>query len=656
MICCRSASSSLACLLLAIAASACGAKPQAAAPRASSADSCASVQAAISSAMLRLDGALEDDRTRGGLASPLHLMRRTEEAALRTLAALSQLRVDDWRVKGAADAFAASATEIVQFAHRYQAVLEDSAVVLAPKAAEVYAAAAAVDEACGAPKAPAECTELKSALEAARPASSDPDAVDSATTGLERINVRSAALKAKVARLVEAQRAMTEAARPVILRLKQSDRSAALSASLKASTEKVVQTCGPFPAVPSVPAAEAARWTSPAAVDVRKLTVVVRVKPPGNLPGMFEAFARREERLAPFYRAVASGGFGSGVVMVQGDGAARRAYVVTNRHVVEYVDDAEIYLETGDLVGRAPVIYADSRYDLAVLALPPNAPFAAGFGLATAPARDQSAVIATGFPGIGNRPSYQTTRGYVSNERFVFDEEGRNMLYVQHTAPIDGGSSGGPLTNDAGALLGVNTFKLRGREGAAFAAPVFAVSAVASEATDIDRLRRSPDWLRAGARDACLELVGELASDKPRSMMAQRMISAWMTAQHGLESFQLFADTDEKFGHLWAESPLDTMRFAVTQRIWREAHTAGGVDWAETCTHPNAEDWGNIQSAERVRFTLRMRRGERRIGFRWERGGWRLVEMEFKNVVRAEPAPTPAKGGKKKAKAPSASR
>jgi hypothetical protein len=107
-----------------------------------------------------------------------------------------------------------------------------------------------------------------------------------------------------------------------------------------------------------------------------------------------------------------------------------------------------------------------------------------------------------------------------------------------------------------------------------------------------------------------------------------------MTARDGLDSYEVLAEGDPQLRQMWADDPIETMRFAVAQRIWREAASAGGVDWSETCTHPHAEDWQNIQTSDRVRFTLRMRRGEREIALRWERGGWKLVGLEWKGAVK----------------------
>src|SRR5690606_21053089 len=128
---------------------------------------------------------------------------------------------------------------------------------------------------------------------------------------------------------------------------------------------------------------------------------------------------------------------------------------------------------TRDLLD-AEVVHVDPHHDLAVLEVVPDAngrgPFERGVALETTPAADQQTVIAAGFPGMAGAPSYQVTRGYVSNRR-VRRHDGDLSTYVQHTAPTDPGSSGGPLLSERGRLIGINTLKIRGREGVAFAVP-----------------------------------------------------------------------------------------------------------------------------------------------------------------------------------------
>ena len=84
--------------------------------------------------------------------------------------------------------------------------------------------------------------------------------------------------------------------------------------------------------------------------DPRKLTVLVHMKPPVEIEKAMLALAKDaddpEER--SFYEGRAEGAFGSGFFLVRKDGGV---FVVTNRHVVELGERAELALADGTSLG-----------------------------------------------------------------------------------------------------------------------------------------------------------------------------------------------------------------------------------------------------------------------------------------------------------------
>ena len=72
---------------------------------------------------------------------------------------------------------------------------------------------------------------------------------------------------------------------------------------------------------------------------------------------------------------------------------------------------------------------------------------------------------------IGNPLSLESTvsNGIVSGIRTVEEEGGK---FLQVTAPISPGSSGGPLFNMAGEVVGITTMYLKGGENLNFAIPI----------------------------------------------------------------------------------------------------------------------------------------------------------------------------------------
>ncbi|MGI0494462.1 S1C family serine protease [Alkalinema pantanalense CENA528] len=155
---------------------------------------------------------------------------------------------------------------------------------------------------------------------------------------------------------------------------------------------------------------------------------------------------------------------GSGVI-IEKDGL-----IITNAHVVAGATNITVKLENGRQVKATVVSTGKSGcLDLALLQLSgmQNLPTLKVAPL-TSIAPGQS-VFAIGFP-LG-MPSASITQGIVSNLH-------TQLGFVQHDAPINNGNSGGALVNSRGELVGINTLKLRDREGMSFAHSVDRIQAV----------------------------------------------------------------------------------------------------------------------------------------------------------------------------------
>ena len=164
------------------------------------------------------------------------------------------------------------------------------------------------------------------------------------------------------------------------------------------------------------------------------------------------------------------GTFGSGVVVEHGG----KKYVLTNLHVIGYADKATIIFQLHDKTIRYEhcEVANIGQTDLAAIALPADCEMIA-LPLYAGEIEEDMSIVAAGFPELANKPSWQLTRGIISNARLDVDNRERAMRIIQHTASIDPGSSGGPLLlkNDEGKyeILGVNTWKAFYREGVGLA-------------------------------------------------------------------------------------------------------------------------------------------------------------------------------------------
>jgi S1-C subfamily serine protease len=140
--------------------------------------------------------------------------------------------------------------------------------------------------------------------------------------------------------------------------------------------------------------------------------------------------------------------------------------VVTNRHVIEA---GKRFAITSSFLGKEPLparliaATRDSEYtnpDFAVLRAEKVPANVRALALSTQPKLLQT-VVASGFPSSEIRvdanlvtPNTVFSQGEVS----VLQPQPNNMVLVLHTARIATGSSGGPLVNRCGNVVGVNTF------------------------------------------------------------------------------------------------------------------------------------------------------------------------------------------------------
>jgi S1-C subfamily serine protease len=163
---------------------------------------------------------------------------------------------------------------------------------------------------------------------------------------------------------------------------------------------------------------------------------------------------------------------GSGIVLDTGK-------VLTNAHNL-HGDEIHVYFSDGR-EAEGKVLGADGDGDLAVIAVDtkdaPALEWGGGSELSIG-----SPVIALGNPSGGG---LRVTAGFVSGVGRAFrGPRGRRVAgAVEHTAPLLPGSSGGPIVNADGQLLGINTNRL----GSGF---YLAIAADAGLRTRVDALSR----------------------------------------------------------------------------------------------------------------------------------------------------------------------
>ena len=140
---------------------------------------------------------------------------------------------------------------------------------------------------------------------------------------------------------------------------------------------------------------------------------------------------------------------------------------VTNDHVVEGEDHVIAVTQTGERI-RARVKRRDALRDLALLELERVGPEPLFPGQALRPG---AAVLASGAP---LEAGFSLTTGVVSALGRQVDPQ-QPIRYVQHSAAVNPGSSGGPLVDALGQVIGVNSRISDGSRffvGIAYAIPI----------------------------------------------------------------------------------------------------------------------------------------------------------------------------------------
>lgn len=169
-------------------------------------------------------------------------------------------------------------------------------------------------------------------------------------------------------------------------------------------------------------------------------------------------------------------GVGSGVI-IDKDG-----YILTNSHVIAdgNAKSINVLFENGDTV-KAKVLWNDKTLDLAIIKVD-------GGNLTVAELGDSDTLevgqlaVAIGNP-LGLDFQRTVTSGIISGLNRSVRVSDNNVIedLIQTDASINFGNSGGPLLNNQGQVIGINTAKASSGEGLGFAIPINLIKPIAAE-------------------------------------------------------------------------------------------------------------------------------------------------------------------------------
>ena len=282
---------------------------------------------------------------------------------------------------------------------------------------------------------------------------------------------------------------------------------------------------GPFGGLP----APGADVTQQAALDTGAAQPPQAQSPPVSLADLVE---RVQPAMVKITVDLKRGGSVQGSGFLFGD----RSTVVTNYHVIEGAAAIRVRFKDSNDMGVLGVAGYDKGNDLAVVKIPHDARRASPLGMSPSLPRVGEKAFAFGSP---QGFSFTTSEGIVSAVRS--GSEIRKILrelsgadeytqlglsitntWLQITTPISTGNSGGPLLDDQGRLIGVNTLTLRSGQNLNLAIAAGHVRDLVDQSkqrpmiavTDLPAPRRSPSASPAprGAAGAETEIRIQIAS------------------------------------------------------------------------------------------------------------------------------------------------
>ncbi len=188
--------------------------------------------------------------------------------------------------------------------------------------------------------------------------------------------------------------------------------------------------------------------------------------------------AQIAERSTPAIVSVhTEAGLGTGFVLRE-DG-----WIVTNLHVVAGHDDVMVLLANGKRLPVVEVMNASPQHDLVILRVDAAKLPVLRLGDSDH-VRPGDPIVAIGHP-LGLEDT--VSNGLVSAIRKVQDD----LIVLQISAPIAPGSSGGPLFNEHGEVIGVATAILRGGQNINLGLPANYVHALANSPEPISLVQLS---------------------------------------------------------------------------------------------------------------------------------------------------------------------
>lgn len=207
--------------------------------------------------------------------------------------------------------------------------------------------------------------------------------------------------------------------------------------------------------------------------------------------------------------------------------------VVTNRHVIDGAFKAEVHTTSGNTYNVRGVLAVDGEGDIALLQIDIGPNIVSPLAITRTSPQEGESVVVVGNP-LGLEGS--VSNGIVSAVRDI-PNFGR---IIQITAPISSGSSGSPVINMQGQVIGVATLQLTDGQSLNFAVPSDRVAALNASAirTLSEVVAATKKSQRATAERFYMQGLGFLSKDD---------------CEKALPYFKRATDADLTYAEAWAQ-------------------------------------------------------------------------------------------------------
>jgi len=241
--------------------------------------------------------------------------------------------------------------------------------------------------------------------------------------------------------------------------------------------------------------------------------------------------------------------------------------IVTNRHVIDGAYRAEIHSSNGAVYSVKGVLAVDAEGDIAVLKIDSPATYVRPLPLDKTSPQEGESIVVIGNP-LGLEGS--VTNGIVSAVRDI-PTFGR---IIQITAPISSGSSGSPVVNMQGQVIGIATLQITGGQSVNFAIPSERISQlqIAPAITLSELVTATGRNKRAKAVQYFRDGLSFLSKDD---------------CERALGSFEKATESDSNYAEAWAQAGF------CSEKLGKHAEALEASKRAVTL-RPSSESYFNI--------------------------------------------------------------